>query len=146
MNELAAHVGREQTFDAAGRTWKLSRWERRVWWELLEWARPQIPDPVESIAKHLDKLPPDVARYAVDKALAASRIFLSINSPEVQSLIESLEGGVRTLYLLLREHQPEATEDDAYRIAISFGHEKLQRLFEVALGKPAPSGSAEKKT
>lgn len=151
MNEISPHIGREQVLEIAGRKWKLSRWERRIWWELLQWARPQIPDPVETIAKHLDKLPDKLASYAVDKALAASRTFLSVNSPEVDSLLESLEGMVKVLHLLLLEHQPSITEDEAYCLAMHVAKtdpvgkdgkkkaNRLQEIFAIALGKGPPS-------
>lgn len=141
MNEISPHIGREQDVQALGKTWKLARWERRVWWDLLAWARLKIPDPVDLIAGKLALMPEPIAKHAVDAALRASRTFLSINSAEVQSLLASLEGSVYTVWLLLREHQPNVTEDEAYKVVLDIGKDNLPGIFAIALGK-----SPEKKT
>ena len=140
MNEISPHIGREQVFEALGKSWRLSRWERRVWWELLDWARSKIPDPVETINKHLEKMPEKAVKHAVEAALNASRTFLSITSPEVQAMLQSMEGMVKTMYLLLLEHQKDVTEDEAYAIVMGFGAEEIQRRFGVALGRSTDSG------
>jgi len=142
LHEISPHIGREQVVEALGRRWKLARWDRGVWKDLLEWARPQVPDPIEAISKHLDKLPPEVAKYAVDAALKAKRAFLSINSPEVQTVLGSLEGISKALYLLLLPHQPNATEDDAYAILMEVGPEEMQKRLAVALGRSESAGNA----
>ncbi len=141
MNEISPPLGREQEIVALGPTWRLARRERAVWGELLAWARERIPDPVDRIMKHIDKLPEALAARVVQETLVASQRFLSINSPEVGSILQSLEGSVRVLWLLLRDHQADATEDDAYRLAMTLGKDGMGRLFDVALGK-SPVGNA----
>ena len=39
------------------------------------------------------------------------------------------------LWLLLREHQPDTTEDESYRIALELGNKQLQGMLDLALGK-----------
>jgi len=136
-------LGREQEIDVLGRRWKVGRWTMGVWRELLEWARPQIPNPLDAIAKHLNSFSLDAQKYAVDQALDASRSFLSIGSPEIQSVLNSLEGGVRLLWLLLKTHQQNATEDDAYQVAMALGRDRLAAILAAAMGKEgSPQGNA----
>lgn len=51
-----AHVGREVEIEALGRTWKVGRWDRKVWIDFADWARTMLPDPIEAMTKHIDKL------------------------------------------------------------------------------------------
>lgn len=50
------HIGREIETTALGRTWRVSRWDRRVWVEFADWARTMLPDPIEALAKSIDKI------------------------------------------------------------------------------------------
>lgn len=142
MNEISPHIGREQEVTANGRTWKVARWDREVWWKLLQWARGHVSSPLDLVSKHLDRLCPEVQKYAVDRTLEKADTFLSINSELVQSIVKSLEGSVRILWLLLTPYQPAATEDDAFQLVADLGPERLDALFGTALGK-VPEGKAQ---
>jgi hypothetical protein len=164
---FATHVGREATIQALGRTWRLSRWTRRVWMEWLDWLRSRLPNPIEGLLRHIDQVvlkDADILRELQRKdeeerlqterynqaeqeqarregrtpvlrrpvllapqwrqnaevlvrlALDQSMTYLSVNSPVAKSALESPEGISQLLYLLLREHHPEVTPDDAYEI------------------------------
>lgn len=141
-NKMAAHVGREQGFEALGRQWRLGRQTRAVWWEFLEWARGQIPDPITEAKRAVEGMSESVVVKIVSKALDDKRIFLSVASPEVKALLNSLEGGVYLLTLLLKINHPEITEDLAFDISLEVGQERLQELFMVAAGQQ-PSGNAD---
>ncbi len=52
----AAHVGRETTTEAFGVTWSFTRWTRAVWVKFAAWAKDFLPDPIEEVIKHIDKL------------------------------------------------------------------------------------------
>lgn len=43
---LAEHVGREVQITTLGRTWKFSRWTRKVWAEFTAEAQKRIPNPL----------------------------------------------------------------------------------------------------
>lgn len=49
-------AGVEQEVEALGKTWRLSRQTRGVWRAFAEWARGVLPDPIEAVARHIDKL------------------------------------------------------------------------------------------
>lgn len=132
---LATHVGREQTIEACGRVWRVSRWTRAVWAEWLAWARSVLPDPVEVALKHLDTIPPDLRDSWVRMALDRKLTFLSLGSPEVRTLLTSLEGTVRVLWILLKKYQPDATEDDAFDVAMELGQAELDALVKRVSGE-----------
>lgn len=50
------HVGREATFAALGREWRLGRWTRGVWRDWLAWAKRVLPDPLEAVSRVLDQI------------------------------------------------------------------------------------------
>lgn len=141
---IATHVGREQTIEVDGRVWRVSRWTRAVWNEYLTWARGVLPDPVEVALKHLDHVPEKLQAAWVRMALDKKTCYLSVSSPEVQSLLASLEGTVHLLWLLLKPYQPEVTLDDAFEVAMRIGEQELDKILTRAAGEnkegeaPAP--------
>jgi len=139
--ELAAHIGRETEIRALGSTWRLGRWDRGVWRRFLDWAKTQLPDPLEEALKVVDRLKEPAASNLVQRALAEKTTFLSIGSPRVAELLQSLEGGVYLLYLLLQKHHPGITEDDAMEIGMEYGLQKLQEKLDQAAGTAPPEGN-----
>jgi hypothetical protein len=145
MSNTPDHVGRSQTVSALGTAYTLGRWDRRVWAEFLEWAKGRLPDPRKAAAEFLAMLPADdlESRSAVVKAaLAESTEHLSITSPKVQALLQSIEGGTYLVYLLLKRHHPEVTEDLAYDVFTAVGPERMQEAMTRCAGV-APGGKAD---
>jgi hypothetical protein len=141
MAELAAHIGRETEIKALGQTWKLARLDRGIWRKWIDWAKTQLPDPVEEALKVVDRLKPEVASAVVQKALEEKTSFLSLESPKVAALMRAPEGMMQLLYLLLKKHQPEATEDDAMAIVMEVGEATTHANFDKASGT-LPRGNA----
>src|SRR4051794_28355490 len=113
MSNTPDHVGRPQTVEALGRTFTLARWTRAVWGEFLDWARNKLPDPRKAAVEFLevvDKKDAALRDTIVREALAESLEYLSVNSPRVARLLDSLEGTTRLVYLLLKPAHPDATE------------------------------------
>lgn len=136
----AHHLGREQTVEALGKTWTLGRWTRAVWWRVLEWARGQVPDPLDAVEATLERMatrqakllteanaketsPADGPRLREEAmvlerrgeqllraALDKRMVYLSVTSPEVQALTDSFEGSLKVIGELLREHHPKEAE------------------------------------
>jgi hypothetical protein len=138
---LAEHVGREQTFDALGRTYTLGRWTRAVWRGFVAWAKDQLPDPRVSagvfLAECLSRIPDDstperllIVKLAIDKATG----FVGMDSPEVAGLLNTMDGGVKLLELLLKQHHPDVTEDDAYEIYTAVGGAKIDAMAQACAG------------
>ena len=167
----AEHVGREQTVEALGRTWKVSRWTRNTWDEYTAWAASKLPDPLAVVEESLERMmaraeaahrrglserakdsppPPafaisaqwkEMAERLLQTAFDQSTCYLAVNSPQMMSILNSPGGGVHMLWLLLREHQPGVTEDEAHDLHTALSGEAMGELFAVAQGR-VPAGNA----
>ena len=71
----------------------------------------------------------------VEKAMQRRSLYLESSSPEMKSFLGSIVGISYALYLLLREHHPDITEDDAYLLATAFQPDELKNLIETTQGK-----------
>lgn len=137
MSQTPSHVGREQTVYAMGRSWTLARWERYVWADFLEWAKTQLPDPAIAARDLLAVIPPEdeaSRRQVVADAIKAKATYLSLNSPQVKELLDTLEGCVQLTYLLLKRHHPDATPDVAYDLVMAVGAEQMGRTLQACAG------------
>lgn len=161
--ELASYHGRETTTQALGRTWRFSRWSLTILDTWTEWAAEQLPDPldvampkVEALAnQEYDVLQREnmreedrkrklhflrsqqerISRLAMEQATS----YLAFNSQAVQSLMRHPRGGAQLLLLLLREHQPNVTLEDAFALANTISEEEKDRIMAVTQGKMPPS-------
>ncbi len=165
--DTASFRGRETTTEALGRTWKVSRWSLDRMDDFRDWAATQLPDPLEIAEKALlrhqrqawqignDKSLPDeerafllaanqerqerLARLAMEQATG----YLSFLSPQVRTLLFDPRGSARLFLTLLREHQPEVTEEQAYQIGEAVGSKEQERIMAVTMGKGAGGGNGE---
>lgn len=166
---VAPHVGRETTLDSLGQTWTLSVWTLRVWDDFLTWARTVLPDPLDEAEKSCLRLArqerPVRARLAaaagperealeadlndlmvlqtriVELGTQASRRYLSVDSPEVQSLLSSPRGTARLLRLLLAAHHPGIDDDGAFAVQQGADAAQLREALVVVAGKTPPQGN-----
>ncbi len=138
----ATHVGRETELkDAGGRVWHTARWTRAVWTDLLEWARPRIPDPFTVAEKAMARFPAAHHPAIVAQAVQLSGEYLSIGSPQVAACLGSVEGMAYLMYLLLRPNHTGVTEDEAFDVLLAVGIDEANRAFKRASGKAAPEGN-----
>lgn len=68
-----------------------------------------------------------------DAVLEAAKV-ISLGSPKAYELINSPEGAVYLLFLLMQKYQPEVTEDEAAEVYIQVGHEATQKTLDLAAG------------
>lgn len=140
--EIMPQLGRETVIDALGKRWTVGRWTVDVWDQLLEWARPRLPDPFAGLEKVVDKLPEAAALQLVREAQERAARALSIQSPEVVELIDgTLEGKVQTFYLLLRQHHPDVTREEVVEVLRAIGEDQERRAKERAAGEAPSSGN-----
>lgn len=171
MPDIAPHVGREATLTALGQTWTASRWDLQVWDDFLAWARTALPDPMdvaiaacertaareralsERLADTKDKaeakrlqgqisdlqaIQTQTMKLGMDKGSS----YLAVNSPEVRSLVSSARGSAHALWLLLRKHHPDVTEEVALEIIQQAEPEAINRLWTLVQGR-APEETAK---
>lgn len=135
----ATHVGKESVISTGGRDWRVGRWTRDVWDTFLGWARKRLPDPLDVAERMMARLPEASHPIIVRECIALSTSYLSINSGPVQELLSSIEGTAYMLHLCLQEHQPGATEDDAWNILHSVANDIVREALDKAGGKVPPS-------
>lgn len=91
-----------------------------------------IEEKREAILLHKQYTP--FADLLVQKALDKAGMYLGFGSPEVTSLINTAEGSTHLLFLLLKQHQPEVTPDQAYAVMVSLGP-RLKDVLAAVQGK-----------
>jgi len=131
-------VGREQTIEALGKTWKFSRCALEHWTEFRDWAVTQLPDPKKSGIDLLAMLPMDDVesrREAVRATLATSNNWLSVGSDALVNVMSMPEGLAKMMQILAKEHQPETTHADGWQLVMFLGQSKAHEIAAVAAGK-----------
>lgn len=112
---MSDHVGREQTITVNGIAYRLGRLRRKEWSEFHNWAVSLLPNVLEILAGQIEKYPADLQR-----AMASQAVEL-VNEPierRTQALLDTPSGWAKLMELLLREHQPSITEDEAWDVAV----------------------------
>lgn len=145
------HIGIESTITIGGKNYKLSRFTRENWRAFLKFCRQVLPDPIEIASRNIDRLPTELANRLLDKAYEDSKVFLSIGSPGVLDVMNSLEGLAYLFWLLLREFQPDMTEEQAADLCFAYvqehGQEALDsRIAEASGIMPDTDEPGQKKT
>lgn len=96
------------------KVYKLSRLRRKEWREWHEWAAPLLPNVLEVLAASIEKYPAELQRVMASQAVELA------NEPierRTASLVETMSGWAKLIEILLREHQPGITDDEAWDVA-----------------------------
>jgi len=119
------HVGREQIISVGGKDYRLSRLRRSEWRAFHEWCEPLLPNLLDVVATSIEKYP-----ASVQPTMAARAVEL-VNEPmerRTNALIDTPSGWAKLVHLLLQEHQPGITEDEAWDVAAEIKQEMLDIL------------------
>lgn len=96
--------------------------------------RAALPRPV-TVADKYTSIADMLAQRALDKASSC----VSFNSPEMQSLMTNPVGSGYIVWLLLRKHQPDVTEDTAFDVGMELAQRgELPEIFNTTQGKVPP--------
>lgn len=126
---MANYIGKETQITVGQKTYKLARLTRGIMHEFAEWAKSQIPNPLNVVAEKLplfDKYP-HLQDMMVKQAVKDSKTYGDVNSHEVQAIAGSMDGQIKMVTLLLKANHPEVTEDEAFEIAMQFSREEKDR-------------------
>lgn len=146
--------GKECEVQALGQTWRFGRWTLGVLDEWTDWARGQLPNPIDEAVKVIERMELDeqerkitnqrllltrnkIKDELVNAAMRRASSYLAFNSPEVQSLMNSPRGAARLVKLLLKTNHPDVSEEQALDLVMALG-EDLQRIMLVTAGKSPP--------
>jgi len=106
----------EQVIAVGGQQYRLSKFTLELYQEYLIWAKSVLPDPFDGLAERIKGLSPDLQRYAYDKAEAKAKVRGTMNDPDVQELMKSVDGIKKLFHLLFRKHHPELSESQVATI------------------------------
>lgn len=103
----------------------------------------QIADNAERVKAKAESRPailmaPQFRPFAdtmVDKIIDKANSYLSFNSPELNSLINSAMGGAQLYYLLLKPNHPDITEEQAYEIMLALSSEDAKEIVAAVSGR-----------
>lgn len=135
----ADHVGREQTITVDGKAYRLGRLRRKEWREFHEWGRSLLPNVLEVLAGSIEKYPANL------QPLMASEAVQMVNEPierRTSSLLDTPSGWAKLVELLLREHHPDITEDDAWDVSVEIKAQMMD-IIAKAEGKTEGKGEGE---
>jgi hypothetical protein len=113
MNQV---IGREVTITVGEVKYTLSRFDRSILARFMHWANTKLPNPLDVIKDRIKDFPPDLQKVMVREAMDKATCLRSFESPEIQSLIQTVEGAAYLFYLLFQKHHPEVTEAHAEQI------------------------------
>lgn len=117
---MSSHVGSEQTITVGEKRYKLSRLRRKEWTAFNSWAVQVLPNVLEILAAQIEKYPSSI------QPLMASEAVQLVNEPverRVASLVDTPSGWAKLVHLLLQEHHPDATDDEAWDVATAIKQE-----------------------
>lgn len=101
-----------------GKAYTLSRLTVKIQGQFAEWAASRLPDPLAEAARSIKDYPAHLQEIIVKEALQEARAGRDFGSPAVQKLLErSGEAQAKFFQLMLQEHHPGITEEEAYEVA-----------------------------
>lgn len=116
----ASHVGSEQTITVGGTSYRLGRLRRKEWRAFHDWAVDLLPDILGKLAETIEKFPAHL------QPVMASEAVQLVNEPierRTNALLDTPSGWAKLVHLLLQEHQPQITDDEAWDVAIAIKQE-----------------------
>lgn len=97
-----------------GQDYRLGRLRRKEWSAFHDWAATLLPNVLEILAAQIEKYPANL------QPLMASEAVQMVNEPierRTHSLLDTPSGWAKMVYLLLQEHHPSVTDDEAWDVA-----------------------------
>lgn len=132
----ASHVGREQTITVNGKAYRLGRLRRKEWREFHEWALSCLPNVLEILAGQIEKYPANL------QPLMASEAVQMVNEPierRTSALVDTPNGWAKLVHILLQEHHPGISEDEAWDVSVEMKSQMLD-IITKAEGKQEGKG------
>lgn len=134
---MNSYIAREVEITANGKTYKLSRLDEYIINKFVAWARSKLPNPIETVAQLLPSLCLELQREFANRAYEDSRKPLAFDSKEVSSLLNTLEGGLKIIALLLQKYQPNLTDAETFDFFKSCVQEHGESFIAHKIGEAA---------
>ena len=141
--------GRNTEVTVEGKRWTVGRLTRSVIFAFRDWCREQTGDPFAHLDRLKGLLPPEelLARVKAAEAVAKDLAQFSLGTATAKAYLATELGLSKLVHLLLVEHHPSATEDDAFRIMTALGAERAAEALVASAGEvPGGNGQARPAT
>jgi hypothetical protein len=129
-DSLAALTAQPKPLTIKGRTYNLYPFTLKDLGALEAWAQAQFPDPFVVAQRAMDNF--NVAQQKLLLATAlelASKMKPKLGTPEVDGLIQSIDGIKHVLYLSISKGDPNFTTEDAEAIFDDLGVAEIAKVF-----------------
>lgn len=139
-------LGRESTLRVGGKTYRLARLERRIIEQFFDWIKEQEGDPFAEIKALLSpSLDPATAKQMIDEAKLVKQQLQTrtMACPLADKYLRTELGMGELVYLLLQDHQPDLTREQAFRVLAEYGAAEMATKLEEAQGTPPPAKNAD---
>lgn len=135
-------LGKETIHKAIGHTWTFGKLDLSVLADFCEWVRPRLPDPFASLKELLPFVGEQGAMTLVREARdqAKANAVLDFNNGSVQEFMNTAEGGLQIVFLMLKIHHPTVEKNDFRKIVNEIG---LQATLEIIERGRGPLGNAD---
>lgn len=107
---MANYIGKETYIEVNGKKYRLSRFTQSIGEAFLSWADKRLGNPLDKIKGTLAGFPPEVQKILATRAYEEASKPRTLSSDDVQSLLQTYEGGLKLIGLLLQRYNPELTD------------------------------------
>jgi hypothetical protein len=130
---LAKATDATRTWTVDGVDYRVRKFRLRDWGEIEAWLADHVPDPWTIARRHMEGLPPDVAKHIWDRACADGEANWppSFDDPRARRLLLSPEGQTYYIFLALRRTVAGMTVERAREVADRLDDGDFERLMEL---------------
>lgn len=107
QNEVA--TGAPGTLPLGGKVWIVSQPSAQHFSMLRQWARKRLKKPLASVAREVEGLPIELQQAAIEAAVKLNESGSELTADRIQDELTTVEGCGWWLWVLTREHHPDAT-------------------------------------
>lgn len=131
------NLGKETKVQAQGKTWTLGRLTVGVLEQFRDWISLQVGDPFADVERFVDKLAKEdaVAMIKEAKAVKDQLAKFSLSCDLARQYLSTERGAAQLIWLLMVEHHPDASLDDALAVILAIGAERLGGVVRSASGE-----------
>jgi hypothetical protein len=140
---MAFTPGKETSVDALGKRWTVGRLSLKIIFSFRDWIKAQIGDPYARLERMLPHYSPEDAKRRIaeiDRTLDELEAF-TLQSAIAQRFMSTELGGAVFWKLLLSEHHPNVTDEEALAILQEIGERAQAEAVAKATGKGEPAGN-----
>lgn len=137
------NFGSEQTIEAAGKSYRLSRLKVKHIRAFRDWVAARVGDPFSLAERMADKLPAEQVMTLVREAEEVQRQLdaFTLTCPLGLRYLGTEAGHTEVVRLLLDEHHPQATDDEVEAVAEVVALRVIE-ILTAAQGDAGPNAEA----